>query len=129
MVVKWTFYDAVEDTTYTFAINPNDGGSPDFQKNINYQATTAPSGKTVISEGLDKVQELTWSGTILDQAQYNAYITWWQKRRQIKVTDDLGREFWVYLVSFTPKRVRARSHPWKHTYDVTASILDWTAVV
>jgi hypothetical protein len=125
MVVRWQFYDPVATETYTFEINPNAGGSPTYKKSVNYQNTTAPDGKTLIYEGQDEVQELEWSGVILTQTHYDKYIEWWQKRRQIRLTDDLGRQYWIYLTSFVPNRVRASSRPWKHEFTATAVILDW----
>lgn len=125
MVVKWKFEDPVELETYIFEISPNDGGSPAYTKNIMSQNTVAPGGKTLLFEGADAVSEMNFSGILLSEEQYDAFATWWAKRRQIKVTDDLGREYWIYITKFEPKRVRARSHPWKHTYSITATILDW----
>lgn len=124
-VVRWTFYDPVDVETYTFDINPNTGGSPIYKKTLQYVKTSAPNGKTVIFEGQDDPQTLEWSGVILNQEHYDKYVEWWQKRRQIRVTDDLNRSYWVYLTEFTPERVRAYSRPWKHSFKVSAVILDW----
>jgi hypothetical protein len=127
MVVRWTFDDPVATETYTFHVNPNEGGSPSYEKTINDERTTAPDGKALLFEGQDKVQRLEWSGVILEQAHYDKYVEWWQKRRQIKVTDDFGREFWIYLIAFTPtRRIRGqRTYPWRHDFRATAIILDW----
>lgn len=124
-VVRWTLYDPVLDVTYKFHINPSVGGSPSYKKNINYQNTSAPGGRTLVFEGQDEVREIQWTGTILEQAHYDALYAWWEKRRQLLLTDDLGREFWVYLKNFEPKRERAIHSPWKHSYNMTAVILDW----
>lgn len=125
MVVKWKFDDPVTSASYTFDINPVAGGSPNYTKKFNYTNTAAPNGKVLVFEGQDDVQKIDFNGTILEQAQYDAFVTWWRKRYQIKVTDDLLREFMIVIESFEPTRVRARSHPWKHTYNVKATILDW----
>lgn len=122
-VVKWSFYDGT--TTYTFEINPSDGGSPSRKKSITYKSTAAPDGKTLIFEGRDQPITVSFSGTLLTQAQYDAFETWFDKRQQVRITDDLGRQYWIYIESFDPKRVRARSHPWKHTYSIEATVLDW----
>lgn len=122
-VVRWTFYDGTD--TYTFEINPDTGGSPAYAKTITSQSTLAPNGKTLVFEGTDQVPKFEFSGTILTEAHFNAFLEWWDKRRQIQVTDDLGRQFWIYLETFTPTRVRAVQHPWKHSYQVSAVILDW----
>lgn len=124
-VTKWTFYDGSD--TYTFEINPNEGGSPARKKTISYKSTAAPDGKTLIFEGRDQPPTIQFSGILLTEAQYDAFEEWWDKRQQVRVTDDLGREYWIYIDSFDPKRVRARSYPWKHQFSITATILDWPA--
>lgn len=125
MTVRWTFYDPTGPTTYNFPINPNEGGSPELRKTISYQNTSAPDGKVLVFEGRDSPPTMSFSGTLLTEAQYEAFETWFQKRRQIKITDDLDREYWIYITSYAPKRVRARNYPWKHTYQIEATIIDW----
>lgn len=125
MVTRWIFEDPSASETYTWEINPRDGGSPQYEKTINYQNTTAPDGKTVIFEGLDKPLELEWSGVILSQDHYETLIEWFEKRRQIKLTDDLGRIYWVYITAFLPSRRRAVGRPYKHDYTMKATVLSW----
>lgn len=116
--VRWTFYDPTNSTTYTFPINPSEGGSPIHKKTMTYQNTLSPGGRVLIFEGQTEAQEVEFSGTILDQAQYDAMVLWFNKRHQIRLTDDLGRQFNIYITEFTPKRERAYHHPWKHSYSV-----------
>lgn len=125
MVVRWRFDDPSSLESYTFAINPKDGGSPSYKKSFQYQNTSAPAGKVLVFQGRDDTQKLTWDGTILDEASFNALVTWWNKRNQITVTDDLGRVFTIIIESFEPKRVRAATAPWKHSYTLTATIVNW----
>lgn len=124
-VVRWVFDDPVTLDSYTFDINPNEGGSPSYEKNITYESTCAPDGLVVRYEGRENPQKLQWSGTILEEDHYNAYVTWWQKHYQINVTDDLGREFSIEVDSFIPTRENSHQHPWKHSYTVNATIVDW----
>lgn len=126
-VVKWVFHDPVTLIDYTFEINPNDGGSPAFEKNIIYESTTAPQGKTLVFEGADKPQKLSFAGVILYESQYQAFLDWWRKRYQIDVTDDLGRTFSILIEAFRPARKRSALYPWKHDYTIDATILDWPA--
>ena len=107
-VVRWTFYDPGSNETYTFHINPNEGGSPPYKKNFMYHTTAAPDGKTLIYQGRPEIQNLEFSGVILEQGHFDAFVTWWQKQNQIRITDDLGRTFWP---SFrTSSRVASRRH-------------------
>jgi hypothetical protein len=122
---KWEFYDPVAVETYTFVINPSEGGTPKYEKKIIYEDTSAPDGRTLIFEGRDMVQELTFSGTILEEDQHDAYLLWFQKRRQIRLTDDFGRVMWIYIKSYAPDRAFSVSHPWRHKYSITATILSW----
>lgn len=124
-VVKWRFYDPIADEEYVFDINPNEGGTPSRRKSISYQSTAAPGGKTLIFEGQDEVPQLEFSGVALDMAQVDAFDAWFEKRHQIRVTNDRGKSYWVYITEFTPTRKRAVSHPDKHDYRIAATILDW----
>lgn len=123
MVVKWTFTDPTDSSVYTFAINPNDGGSPQYKKRVVQVNTTAPNGNVVVYEGADEPLSGSFSGVILDLTQYQAMVTWFSKRYPIMVEDDLGREQTIYITEFTPKRERARSHPYKHSYTVSYVVL------
>lgn len=123
-VVRWTFYDPLVPETYTFEINPKEGGTPVYKRNFAYRTTAAQDGRTIVFEGRDQPQQITWSGIILTEAHLNAYITWYGKKNQIQLTDDLGRTFWIVIESFEPKRTYSRNF-WRHEYSVTATIIDW----
>jgi hypothetical protein len=123
MVTRWTFFDPYTSETYTFAINPNEGGTPGLVKKIEYQTAAAPDGAMLVFEGRDDPKKIDFSGTILEQAQLDAFIVWFGKRNKIRLTDDLGRQFWVYLTSFNPTRGRKASHPWRHTYQASAAVI------
>lgn len=125
MVVRWIFLDLTDSTTATFEINPNDGGSPTYEKNVTSTSTLAPGGKTLLSEGSEKQKEISFSGIVLNSTMYDFMVTWFTKKHQIRLTDDLGRVMMIYITKFEPKRIRRASHPYYHTYTVTAQILDW----
>lgn len=125
-VVKWTLYDPVLTETYAMEINPSEGGSPQRRKSVNTKATAAPDGKLLVFEGRDDPQELEWKGVILSQDHYEELNSWFDKRRQVMLTDDLGREFWVYITHFEARRQRAIHYPYKHEYTMRALILDWS---
>jgi hypothetical protein len=124
-VVRWVFYDPATAESYTFAINPTSGGSPSYEKTFQYQNTAAPDGKVLVFEGRQAVKKLSFEGKILEQTHYDAFVTWFNKANQIRVTDDLGRTFYIIIEKFDPKRERAVHSPWKHSYTVDASIVDW----
>lgn len=124
-VVRWTFYDAAESETYEFEVNPREGGTPSYRKNIVYQNTLAPGGRTLIFEGADEPMKLSWAGVILTQEHHETFVDWYYKRHQILLTDDLSRQYTVYISAYEPKRERSALHPWKHSYTMEATILDW----
>lgn len=124
-VVKWTFNDPTMSETYVFEVNPKQGGTPAYEKNLSYVNTAGPDGRVLAFEGRSKPQEGQFSGTILSEEQYNAMLYWFNKRNQIYMSDDLGRAFTIYITKLDAKRIRAVSHPWKHDYTVNYVILDW----
>jgi hypothetical protein len=122
---RWSFFDPNTNTTYSFEINPNAGGSPGRSRKLTYTPTASAQGKTLAFEGRADPQRCDFSGVVLTEAQYNAFDTWAQISNQVRITDDLGRQFWIVIESWLPKRERARHYPWKHSYEAKAVIVDW----
>ena len=124
-LVRWTFDDPTTLESYTMEINPNDGGSPTYAKGITINSTSAPDGQAIIFEGQDSTQTFEVRGILLTEEQYNALVTWYQKRHQVMVTDDLERQFYIYITGLEFRRKRAIHYPWKHEYTLKYLILDW----
>lgn len=123
MVQRWQLYDPTTSTTWTMSSNPSECSSPPRKKRITEEGTSATNGQVILFEGQDEVQRIEWAGEILDEASYELWTYWFAKRHQVRLTDDLGRVMWVYLESFTPKRVRSALMPWRHSYTAEAIIL------
>lgn len=121
-VVRWTLWDPVLGTTLTFPVNPSESFLPQREKQMVTEKTTA--GVLVAFEGEESPQEFNFSGTFLDESSYDFMVTWFEKRYQLRLTDDLGNQFWVYLKAFRPKRKRASNHEWAFTYDAAGLIMD-----
>ncbi|QBQ74877.1 hypothetical protein [Caudovirales GX15bay] len=123
--IGWIWEDLTEDTTLVMDINPNEGASPSYQKQLTKQSTTAPGGgaNIVIFEGADQPATFSFSGALLTQEHYEFVYNLWAKRHLLRLTDDLGRVFVLYLESFNPKRVRSADYPWRHTYDASAVVV------
>lgn len=123
--IAWRFEDQVEGTVEYMSLNPNEGASPTYQKNLTKETTTAPgaTGQVLIYEGADQARDFAMSGVILTEDQYNFLYNAWDKRHPVQLTDDLGRIFVIYFESFTPHRVRSGTNPWRHTYEASAVIL------
>ncbi len=123
--IPWQFTDPTDSSFYVWEINPNDDGSLQYEKTVSYKNTSAPDGKTIAFEGRDAPLSTSFSGVILTESQYDAMVTWFNKRHQIQIEDDLGRVFYIYITKFSPKRKRSRSYPWRHEYTCEYFILDW----
>lgn len=125
-VVRWTFYDPVDDVTYELDLNPHTGGDPQYRKSLTHESTAAPGGLQLLFEGADEPQQLSWDGAIVEAGHHAALRTWWDKRRQILLTNDLGEQFWIYIKSYEPKRKRSALNPYRRDYSMTAVILNWS---
>lgn len=118
--VAWNFYDHTD--SYDFYVNPLEASMPTLNKKVTYQATAA--GKQVSYEGRPQVGSLSFSGVILEEAQYLIFREWWLKRKQVRITDDLGQKYWVYLKSFNPTRRKNNTYDWLMDYTAEGIVLD-----
>lgn len=107
---------------YVMAVNPNDGGSPTIQKNILMSQTVGPNRVNILQEGTSQAPVIAFSGVVLTQGQLEAMEKWFDRRVFIKLTDDLGREFYGVFSKWTPKRQRRASNFWYHTYDAEFTV-------
>lgn len=123
MVTKWTFHDPVNSETYTFEVNPKDGGLPALRKVLAFQSMAGSDGGLVTMETQPAPIVLNWTGTILSETEYNAFVFWFGKNHQVTLTDDFGQVNQVYLSSFTPTRKYVASYPWWHDYTVEAYVV------
>lgn len=126
-MARWRFEDPILLTSYVFDVNPNEAARASYRKGMDYQNTAAPGGKVLMFEGRDEAQQLEFKGTILEQDQYEAMVEWFDKRYQLTVVDDIGRVSTIYITGFEATRQRALHHPWKHTYTVRYTLIDWPA--
>ena len=124
MRVGWIFYDPVEDETYVWDVNPNEGGSPAIEKSLSEIKPTGSDGKTLFYQGVNESQKLEFSGIILSESQYDTMVEWTNKNRQLLLTDDLGREFRVIVTRFVPQRQRRARNRYYHTYSMTCLVME-----
>lgn len=121
MTVRWTFADVwkkgPKPWTWTVDVNPNDGGSPNAQKQVLAAQNAGPNRGIILQEGSMGVATLGFSGVMLTQHHYETFEFWYSKRLILDLTDDLGRTFRGLMVNFTPTRTRRAFNPWFHTYN------------
>lgn len=118
--VAWNFFDGVN--SYDLPINPDSATMPSIKRQTTTKATA--SGRQVMYQGKPLVPEFFFSGVILSENEYRAFEEWVDKRKQIRITDDLGMKYWVYFKSFSPTRVKDSRYPWHHTYSAAGVLLD-----
>lgn len=123
--IAWRWEDPTEGTVEYMSINPNSGASPTYQKTLTKATSTAPgvSSQVLIYEGAEPPSDFPFSGVILYQEQYEFLQRAYEKRHLLRLTDDLGRVFTLYLERFAPQRMLSRTYPWRHTYEASAVIV------
>lgn len=117
--VAWIFYDG--NSTYQLPVNPNSASMPEITHKITARATA--SGGQILTKGRREPGKIRFSGVILSEAQYRNFRSWITLRKQIRITDDLGENYWVYLTSFSPTRTRSSDYPWFMDYSVDGFVL------
>lgn len=122
--VAWIFTDLQTSATYNWEINPNSGGTPGINKNILFKSPAGANGQVIAMEGRDSVQEMSVSGVLLSEALYTAMTLWAGKRYPVMLTDDLGRQYRIYITGYTADRVRSGSRPWRHESTVEYIVLN-----
>lgn len=118
--IPWTFFDG--NVTYKLPINPQQASMPTNNKVLTFQETC--SGKQVIYQGKPETKKISFSGVILEEAQYLSFREWFLKRKQVQITDDLEQEYWIYLKRFSPTRKRSNVYPWYMDYSAEGVLLD-----
>lgn len=124
-VVRWTLWDPVLNTTLTFPINPAEGFLPEREKEFTMEHTAAPNGKFIAFEGPETSISFNFSGVFLEESSYNFMTTWFNKKYQLRLTDDLGKQYWVYLKKFSPKRRKSSNYQWSFEYEAEAVVINW----
>ena len=118
--IAWNFFDGVN--SYDLPINPNEAKMPSRRRPVATKATCA--GRQVMYQGRLEVPTIEFSGVLLDETQYRIFKEWFNRRKQIRITDDLGIKYWVYLKSFQPTRVKSNDYDWYHNYSASGVVLD-----
>lgn len=121
--VGWWFRELNSDDEYEMPINPLDVQMGGVKKRFTTEYTA--SGRPLTYEGRPEVGTVSLSGTVLTELHFRTLQSWAAKKKQIQVTDDLGRRFMFLIERFEPKR-RYHSHfPWRHEYSLSGIILSW----
>jgi hypothetical protein len=123
---RWVIFDPVTSQELVMFLNPSEMKLPAYEKNITVEETTAPNGRLILAEGVDQVKRMSWSGVTLELDQLDFLQSLYEKRYQVRLTDDFGRQWWVYPIKLEPSRSRAgRNFPERHQYSMEWIVLDW----
>lgn len=117
--------------TYQFAINHTDESSNEQTRTVTRTANTAGTG-FVRQQSASSPPVRKWTGTILEQAQYDAMQNYYRacSTRTVFFTDFTGVEEEVVITSFNPTRKRTQRnfrdpsiplHYW--TYEIVMEVV------
>lgn len=115
---RWSFYDPVDSTTYTFETNPKEGGTPS-EANDSAIDALGGDGLTLYFGKVEQPSEISISGVLLSQGQLEAFEDWCSRPGPIRITNDHGGQQWAYIRSFDPEREGRHRTPWRHTYTIS----------
>ena len=135
-MAKWEFYDFVTDSTYTMELNPQQVNMGGVTKTISERGASSPTGKRILFEGRREPQVISFDGVIFNKDEYVRFENLANKNYQVRLTDDLGRVYWVYVTNFSPGR-RKTSYAalagqqssigtWLADYSIECTVLDWS---
>lgn len=111
---------------FNLQVNPDtDNGSFSVTKEIAYEVTAGPDGKTLIFEQGTALPPINLSGNVYTQAQYELIENEVNKNLST-FTDDRGVQLDVIWTSSSFERVRSNKHPWKHRYTIVGRVIDYT---
>jgi hypothetical protein len=126
-MAKWKLYDPEEDQYFSFEYNPSkDDGSFALNKSTAYQVNAGSyrdnsnrdNIANIIFESHKEVKKFSFSGNIYNKDEFDRLELWFSKKYDLILTDDLNRNFRIYVSSFSPSRIRSRQFPYKHSYTV-----------
>jgi hypothetical protein len=109
--------------TYVFPINPARMTSPNAQRVLTVEHTTAPDGQPMTFEGMPLGVSWSFEGNVLTQDHYEALERFFAYNCRVWLTDHFGRAWIVALESIDFTEVRALYNPWSHSYKAKALIL------
>ena len=126
---RWRIYDPVTLEDVELPLNPSEARLPAVKKAITTSKTSAPTGegRIIVTEGIDEPLTLGFTGVMLTLEHYEfLFDLAYNKRYQVRLTDDWGRVWWIYITSLEPTRGKHRpSHPFFQRYTMDALVLDW----
>lgn len=126
---RWRLFDPNTLEDVAVPLNPQEFRLPDRDKNISASATVASvsgGGRVILNQGEPVAQTMGFVGVMLDRTQKAFWEYWYAKEYQVRLTDDFGDVWWIYIYKLTQTRPKTKpSHPELYRYTLDAYILDW----
>lgn len=122
MVVRWTLEDEFTNDTVTLIFNPAEADLPSIEKKVTFAESLA--GRAYAMEGAPSLGTMTFKGVTLSEAQNTQMVAIARHQRVVKLTDDLGNSWRVWVTKYTRSRVRAATRPWKMKYDMQVVVIE-----
>lgn len=125
--IAWEFVDdGGTPNPILLRVNPSeDTGSLKVTKDIGYSNAAGPGGKTLIFEKGTTMPKVSFSGNVYTEQQYDILLAEVEKDLS-QLTDDRSVVYSIYWESFTLSRVRSHKYPWKHSYNLSGYVLQYT---
>lgn len=108
---------------YVFPTNPARMSSPNAQRVMTVEHSTAPDGQPMTFEGMPLGVSWTFEGNVTTQAHYEALERFLGYHCRLWLTDHLGRAWIIALESIDFTEVRSLNNPWSYSYKAKALIL------
>lgn len=129
----WILEDPVTSEIYKLPANPaEDAGSNAIVKSVRYQGNSAhyrdslgadrTFGTLVFSSNVE-LETFSYSGRLYSKEEFDAWKDWVARDYPVYLTDDLGRKWLVLFSSFKASRAPWRKYPWRHSYELSGTIL------
>lgn len=99
-------------------INPVTASSPLQEKSIEFSAKAGPFGESVIRDGGNLPATAQCAGTVLTQGQFENVEYLIQADTDWVLTDDLGRNFQIYITGIDMKRTFSSTLPYRHDFTI-----------
>lgn len=118
VTVHWQLVDTTpgQERHYVFTHNPAKWTNPDKPLYLEHKPTTAPDGNLLAWQGADRSWTFEFSGTTLDQAEYQELQFWASLRRRFWLIDHRGQARYVTFAQFDTKARTVPNRPWVHDY-------------
>lgn len=122
-VARWTFYD-IRDTSqnWTLQRNPASWTNMHPPNDFTFASTVAPDGQTLTWQAGARPWRMEFTGYLDDEAEYDRFAFWADKRRRLWLIDHRNRAWLVTLEHFDAQARIKPQKPWAHDYTVRALI-------